>query len=33
MIIDLADIDVLRYSAFTERISSDFSGMTNTILQ
>jgi hypothetical protein len=30
--IDLADIDMLKYAEIAKSLSSDFSGMTNTIL-
>jgi hypothetical protein len=30
--IDLADIDMLKYSEMSKKLSSDFGGMTNSIL-
>jgi hypothetical protein len=30
--IDLADIDILKYPEMSAKLSSDFSGMTNSIL-
>jgi hypothetical protein len=30
--IDLADIDMLKYPEMSKKLSSDFSGMTNSIL-